>query len=395
MPTVIVLNICNIKVMLDLRTAELQGKKVLYRPDYNVPLDDGVIQDDFRVRATFPTLEYMMEHGAKIIIVSHLGRPDGHEMPQFSLRPIAERLADEYPDHTIQLAHKVDHDEVRHAIDRMKEGDILVLPNIRFFPQEEENNEAFGHLLASMADLYVNDAFACDHRAHASIVGPQKWIPSYPGFLLEKELEMLGSLTANPAHPFVVVMGGAKVSDKIDVIEKLGAMADHILIGGAMANTFLLAKGEDISESKADKDSIHLAETLMEKLGEKLVLAQDYVKKELGDGTFSYMDIGPGAVEQFKGYLKDAKMIFWNGSLGYAEEDEYAKATQAIAEYIGGLKDVTSIIAGGDTVEMITQLKLHDHFTFVSTGGGAALELLAGVQLPAVVALEEAVQKPQ
>jgi phosphoglycerate kinase len=376
--------------MLDLRTAELKGKKVLYRPDYNVPVENGVIHDDFRIRATFPTLEYLMEQGAKIIIASHLGRPDGHEVAEFNLRPVAERLADEYPKQVIQMAHKVDHDEVRHAIDRMNEGDILMLPNVRFFPQEEENNEAFGSLLASLADLYVNDAFACDHRGHASIVGPPRWLPSYPGFLLEKELEMLGKLTANPERPFVVVMGGAKVLDKIGVIDRLGAIADKILIGGAMANTFLLAKGEDISESKADREGIDMAKNLMEKLGDKLILAEDYVKKEKEGGAFSYMDIGPKAIEQFKTHLADAKMIFWNGSLGYAEEEEFAKATQAIAEYIGGLSGVTSIIAGGDTVEMVTRLKMHERFTFVSTGGGAALELLAGEQLPGVVALEEA-----
>jgi 3-phosphoglycerate kinase len=374
--------------MNDLRTAELKGKKVLYRPDYNVPVKGGVIQDDFRIQATFPTIDYLMEHGAKIIIASHLGRPEGQEMEEFSLRPVAERLADQYEDHTVQLAHQIDHEDVTHAIDRMNEGDILILPNVRFFKQEEENNEQFGHSLASLADLYVNDAFACDHRAHASIVGPPKYLPSYPGFLLEKELDMLSKLSEKPEHPFVVIMGGAKVSDKIGVMEKLGVEADHVLIGGAMANTFLLAKGENISDSRAESDKVDVAKNLMEKFGEKLVLAKDYVKKEEGE-KFSYLDIGEGAVEDFKTYLKDAKTIFWNGSLGYTEDDTYAKASAAIAEYIGGLKDVVSVVAGGDTVEMITRLKLHDKFTFVSTGGGAALELLAGDELPGVKALEE------
>lgn len=374
--------------MNDLRTAELKGKRVLYRPDYNVPVKEGKIQDDFRIQATFPTIDYLIEHGAKIIIASHLGRPEGQVMEEFSLRPVAERLADQYDEHTVQMAHEIEHEDVTKAIEKMSEGDILILPNVRFYKQEEENNEQFGHTLASLADLYVNDAFACDHRAHASIVGPPKYLPSYPGFLLEKELDMLGKLSAKPEHPFVVIMGGAKVSDKIGVMEKLGAEADHVLIGGAMANTFLLAKGEDISQSKAEKDKVDVAKNLMEKFGDKLVLAKDYVKKEMGEG-FSYLDIGKEAVAQFEELLKDAKTIFWNGSLGYTEEDEYAKASAAIAEYIGGLKDVTSIIAGGDTVEMITRLKLHDHFTFVSTGGGAALELLAGEELPGVKALEE------
>ncbi len=387
-PTSMVTSLNTLPTMNDLRTAEIKGKRVLYRPDYNVPVKSGVIQDDFRIQATFPTIDYLIEHGAKIIIASHLGRPEGQEMEEFSLRPVAERLADQYPDHMVQLAHQIDHEDVTKAIDGMKEGDILILPNVRFFPQEEANDENFGHQLASLADMYVNDAFACDHRAHASIVGPEKYLPSYPGFLLEKELDNLGKLVKDPTHPFVVVMGGAKVSDKIEVMETLGKMADHILIGGAMANTFLLARGEDISESKAEKDKVDVAKNLMEKFGDKLVLAKDYVKKETGD-KFSYLDIGEGAVAEFKEILKDAKTIFWNGSLGYTEDEVYAKASTAIAEFIGGLKDVTSIVAGGDTVELITRLKMHDKFTFVSTGGGAALELLAGAELPGVKALEE------
>jgi 3-phosphoglycerate kinase len=364
--------------MNDLRTAELKGKRVLYRPDYNVPMIKGAIHDDFRIEATFPTIDYLMEHGAKIIIVTHMGRPDGKEDPEFDLRPIAERIADQYPGHTVQMAHQIEHEDVQKAIGNMKEADIILLPNVRFYPQEEANDETFGHMLALLADLYVNDAFAVDHRAHASLVWPEKFIPSYPGFLLERELEMLGKLIEKPAHPMVVIMGGAKVKDKIGAIENIGKDADHILIGGAMANTFLLAKGEDVSESKAEKEEIDVAKNLMEKFGDKLVLAKDFVKKDLGDGKFSYLDIGDGAVEEFKGILKDAKTIFWNGSLGYTEEEEYAKASKAIAEFIGGLKDVTSIVAGGDTVDMVNKLNIYDHFTFVSTGGGAALELLAG-----------------
>jgi 3-phosphoglycerate kinase len=379
--------------MRDLRTAELKGKHVLYRPDYNVPLAKGVIQDDFRIAATYPTLDYLIEHGAKVIIASHLGRPDGKVDDAFSLRPVAERLADHYPKHAVQLAREIDHDEVRKAVEAMQEGDILVLPNVRFYPGEEENNEGFGSLLASFADVYVNDAFACDHRAHASIVGPSQHLPAYPGFLLERELDMLGSLTKEPQHPFVVVMGGAKVSDKIEVIERLAKHADHILIGGAMANTFLLAKGEDISESKAEPDKVHVAEKLLKDYAEKLILAKDYVKEELPGGAFRYMDIGEGAVAEFVEYLKDAKTVFWNGSLGYTEDPRFAKASQAVATFIGEQKDVTSIMAGGDTVEMISELKLHDAFSFVSTGGGAALELLAGAALPGVVALEESKAK--
>lgn len=375
--------------MLSLRDADLKGKRVFYRPDYNVPLKDGHIEDDFRILATFPTLDYFIEQGAKIIIGCHLGRPDGHRMPEFELRPVAEYLANHYPKQKMHLAHEVNAPEVAQTIADMGPGDLLLLPNLRFFPEEEANNEAFARTLADLADVYVNDAFAVDHRAHASLVGIPALLPHYPGFLLEKELESLGKLLKDPEHPFVVVMGGAKVSDKIEFVNSLAKVADHILVGGAMANTFLLAKGEKVGESKVEKDKLDVAEKLLEDLGEKLVLAKDYVKDIDDPEKFRYLDIGEGAVEQFKEYLKDAKTILWNGSLGYTEDPKYAKASTAIAEYIGSLKDVTSVIAGGDTVDMITQLKLHDHFTFISTGGGAALDLLSGKPMPAVEALEK------
>jgi phosphoglycerate kinase len=373
--------------MKTLKDIDAKGKRVFYRPDYNVPYKEGKIQDDFRIQATFPTLDLLIKQGAKIIIGSHMGRPDGQRNPEFEMRPVAERLADKYTKQTVRLAHEVTATEVDAAISEMAEGDILVLPNLRFFAEEEANDETFAKSLAGLADLYVNDAFACDHRAHASIVGVPKEIPGFAGYLLEKELEHLGMLLEKPKSPFVVIMGGAKVSDKIEVIRALGKVADKLLIGGAMANTFLLAKGEDIGKSKAETDKVELAKELITELGDKLYLAEDYAKKDV-DGGFSYLDIGPKAIEAFKKELKDAKTIFWNGSLGYIEDPEYAKATNEIASFIGDLKGVASVVAGGDTVETVTKLKIHDKFTFVSTGGGAALEFLAGEKLPGVEVLQ-------
>lgn len=373
--------------MHTLHDASLKGKRVLYRPDYNVPVKGGEIQDPFRITATFPTLDYLMEQGAKIIIASHLGRPEGHVMEEFSLRPVAEFLADHYHNRTVRLAHQIYLDEITDTTKRMKAGDILVLPNVRFFEGEEKNNQEFARNLAAVADVYVNDAFACSHRAHASIVGPPHFLPSYPGFLMEKELENLGLLLQDPPRPFVVIMGGAKVSDKIDVIKSLGRIADTILIGGAMANTFLLAQGEKIGESKAEPDKRHVAEQLMHEFGNKLFLAPDYVKE--GEGAhFRYLDIGPKAVEQFKERMKDAKLVFWNGSLGYTEEAPYDKGSTEIAKFLAE-STAKTVVAGGDTVELISRLDLHEKFDFISTGGGAALEFLgSGGKLPGIEALE-------
>jgi phosphoglycerate kinase len=374
--------------MKNLKEADLKGKTVFYRPDYNVPLKEGEIQDPYRIDSTFDTLNYLIEQGAKIVIGVHIGQPKGLPVPELETRPVAEYLADKYPDHTVQLAHDIAAPEVAESVEAMQPGDMLLLPNLRFYPGEEENDPEFAALLAALGEVYVNDAFAVDHRAHASLVGVPALLPHYPGFLLQKELDTLGSLLKEPAHPFVVVMGGAKVSDKIEVIRSLAVIADTILIGGAMANTFLLAQGQDISESKAEPDKVDVAKALLAEFGEKLVVAADYVK-DGDESTFRYLDIGEKAIEQFEGYLKNARTILWNGSLGYTEDPKYAKASTDIATFIGGLAGVTSIVAGGDTVEMITELDLHDKFTFISTGGGAALDLLAGKELPAVTALEK------
>jgi len=352
-------------------------------------MKDGEIQDDYRIVTSFPSLDYLIAQGAKIIIGTKMGDPKGKRVPELELRPVAEYLADHYPDHTVRLTHEIEHEEVDAAIEAMKPGDMLMLPNLRFYPEEQAGDARFAERLAHLADVYVNEAFPVDHRGDTSIAILPTLLPSYAGLQLEKEMKHLGMLVEKPEHPFVVVMGGAKVSDKIEVIEALAKQADSLLIGGAMANTFLLAKGEDVSKSLVEADKVDVAKKLLDELGDKLVIAADYVKKEV-DGGFSYMDIGPEAVKQFKDALGKAKTIFWNGSLGYAEDPAYAVATQEIAKFIGDLKGVQSVVAGGDTVETITTLELHDKFTFVSTGGGAALEFLAGKELPGIKALEAA-----
>lgn len=374
--------------MRTLATADLKGKTVFYRADYNVPLAGSKILDDYRITSTFPTLDHLIGLKCKIIIGSHLGRPDGQVKPEFSLRPVAQRLADQYPKRTLRFAHTLDAAEIASAKEQMQPGDILLLENLRFQAGEEGNDPELAALLAGLAEAYVNDSFAADHRAHASIVGIPALIPGYAGYLVEKEVSTLTNVLKNPVHPFVVVMGGAKVSDKIEVIEQLAKTADTLLIGGAMANTFLLAQGVDIGASKAEPDKVELAKQLLETYKEKIVIASDYTKVDK-DNTFQFLDIGNGAVSQFEEYLSKAKTIFWNGSLGYTQDPLYAKATIAIATFIGNLKGVTSVVAGGDTVETITSLKMHDRFTFVSTGGGAALELLAGKKLPGIEALKD------
>jgi len=333
-------------------------------------------------------LDLLIGKGAKIVIGAHLGRPETMDDPKFDLRPVAEALADKYPEHAVNYSHAFEGPEVTEAIEAMQPGDMLLLPNLRYDKGEEANDPEYAKKLAALGDFYVNDAFACDHRAHASIVGVPAIIPGYAGLLLEAELSNLGSLLETPAHPFVVVMGGAKVSDKIEVIKRLAEKADAVLIGGAMANTFLLAKGEKIGDSLAEADKVEVAKELLKEFGDKLILATDYVKDSPDDAEhFKYLDIGEQSVEDFAHRLKDAKLIFWNGSLGYTEDEKYATGSKDIAEFIGGLKSATSIVAGGDTVETISSLGMRDKFTFVSTGGGAALEFLAGEALPGVVAL--------
>lgn len=388
-----------------LRDFELKGKKVLLRVDFNVPLNSNLqITNDKRIRETLPTLRYLMEHGAKIIIVSHLGRPDGKVKPEFSLKPVAEKLR-ELLKMPIILTDDVGDSDTFKYVRGMKEGDIVMMENVRFDPGEEANDTDFAKKLASLADIYCNDAFGTMHRAHASTTKVAEYLPSCAGLLVEKELKVLGSALEEPKRPFVVLIGGAKVKDKIGLISRLIEVADVVMIGGAMAYTFLRAEGHNVGKSIIEKDKLTLARLLIEKAKKqnvKLVLPVDHVVT--AEFSFSAefvitstkkfpkagmgMDIGPKTVNLFSHYIHKAKTVFWNGPLGVSEFQRFAKGTNEVAEAVASSKAFT-IIGGGDSAKSIEQLNLQTKINHVSTGGGAALKLIEGVSLPGLQAISE------
>ena len=388
-----------------LRDFDLKGKKVLLRVDFNVPLNSNLqITNDKRIRETLPTINYLVEHGAKIIIVSHLGRPEGKVKPEFSLKPVAERLR-ELLKHPVILTDDVAGPETFKYVRAMKDGDIVMMENVRFDPGEEENDTEFAKKLASLADIYCNDAFGTMHRAHASTTKVAEFLPSCAGLLVEKELEVLGSALENPNRPFVVIVGGAKVKDKIGLISRLIEVADVVMVGGAMAYTFLRAQGNNVGKSIVEKDKLQLARLLIEKAEKqnvKFVLPVDHVVT--GEFNFSAesvtvstkkfprtgigMDIGPKTIKLFEHYISRAKTIFWNGPLGVSEFQKFAKGTNEVAEAIANSKAFT-IVGGGDSAKSIEQLNLQNKIDHVSTGGGAALKLIEGVPLPGLQAISE------
>ncbi len=388
-----------------LRDFDLKGKKVLLRVDFNVPLNSNLqITNDKRIRETLPTLNYLIEQGAKIIIVSHLGRPEGKVKPEFSLKPVAERLR-ELLKRPVILTGDVAGPETFKFVRAMKDGDIVMMENVRFDPGEEENDTEFAKKLASLADIYCNDAFGTMHRAHASTTKVAEFLPSCAGLLVEKELEVLGSALENPKRPFVVIVGGAKVKDKIGLISRLIEVADVVMIGGAMAYTFLRAQGNNVGKSIVEKDKLQLARLLIEKAEKqnvKFVLPVDHVVT--GEFNFSAesvitstkkfprtgigMDIGPKTIKLFTHYISRAKTIFWNGPLGVSEFQKFAKGTNEVAMAIANSKAYT-IVGGGDSAKSIEQLNLQNKINHVSTGGGAALKLIEGVPLPGLQAISE------
>ena len=392
------------KVVTDL---QVDGKKVLVRVDFNVPIKDGVITNDNRIVQALPTIQYLIEHNAKVILFSHLGKVKSEEdKAKLSLRPVAARLA-ELLEKPVTFVPETRGEVLEKAIDELKEGDVLVFENTRFEDlegkKESKNDPELGKYWASLGDVFVNDAFGTAHRAHASNVGISTHLESAAGFLMDKEIKFIGGAVDEPVRPFVAILGGAKVSDKIGVIENLLDKADKVLIGGGMAYTFYKALGREVGLSLLEKDRIEVAKAILEKAGDKLVLPVDNkVAREFSndaeitivDATHipadqEGLDIGPKTVELFASYLKDAKTVVWNGPMGVFELPNFAKGTIGVCEAIAALDHATTIIGGGDSAAAAIQLGYADKFTHISTGGGASLEYLEGKELPGVAAISD------
>jgi phosphoglycerate kinase len=384
-----------------IRDIDVRGRRVLVRVDFNVPLDQGKVADDTRIRAALPTIRYLMEHGARVILMSHLGRPKGKVKEELRLTPVAERLS-ELLDKPVAMAVDCVGEEVETAVDRLRPGHVLLLENLRFHPGEEANDPEFVSRLASLGQVYVNDAFGTAHRAHASTEGVAHRLPAVAGFLMEKELKFLSKALENPEPPFVAILGGAKISDKIGVVDNLLGRVDALLIGGGMANTFLKAQGYQVGQSLVEEESLPLARELEDKAGRRLVLPVDVVIADRFDAEaqskivgveevpaeWRILDIGPVTVERFAQELYTAKTVVWNGTMGVAEFPRFAAGTQAIIEMLAE-SQATTIVGGGDTAAAVQQAGLVEKMTHVSTGGGASLELLEGKVLPGVAALAD------
>ena len=387
-----------------IKDIDLKGKKVFVRCDFNVPLDEnGNITDNRRIVAALPTIKYLLEQNCKIILASHLGRPKGEVNPKFSLKPVANELS-KLLGKEVKLAEDVVGPSAKELTSNVKEGEIVLLENVRFDAREEKNDESLSKEFASMAEIFVNDAFGTAHRAHSSTAGIAEFLPAVSGFLIEKELEFLGSALENPQRPFVAILGGVKVSDKIGVIEALLEKVDKLIIGGGMAYTFFKSMGYNVGKSVCEVDKLDLAKELMEKAKQKnvkLVLPIDNViAKEIAPDTenkvidsdnipdeWEGLDIGPKTVELFKEELKDAKTIIWNGPVGFSEYEIFANGTRSIAQALAEKEDAVTIIGGGDSAAAIEKMGLSNKMTHISTGGGASLEFLEGKKLPGIECL--------
>jgi len=391
---------------LTIRDIDLQNKTVFCRVDFNVPLENGAITDDTRIRAAVPTIQYMLDQGAKVILASHLGRPKGTVNEALRLNPVAERLSD-YLKNPVAKTDKVIGPEVSEAVKALKPGEVLLLENVRFHPGEEKNDPELAKAFAELADVYVNDAFGAAHRAHASTEGIAHYLkPAVAGLLMEKELRILGEALENPKRPFTAIIGGAKVKDKIGVIENLLNKVDHLIVGGGLAYTFIKAKGYEIGKSLLDEERIDLARSFMEKAKEKgvafhipvdVVVADDFsetankkvVPIDQIPADWEALDIGPETVAQYADVIKQSKLVVWNGPMGVFELDAFAEGTKGVALALAEAKDTISIIGGGDSAAAVEKFHLADKMTHISTGGGASLELMEGKTLPGVAILTE------
>ncbi len=387
------------------KDVELKGKRVFCRVDFNVPMNDGQVTDETRIKAALPTVEYLMNQGAKVILASHLGRPKGSVVEELRLTPVAKRLS-ELLGKEVKKADEAYGDSVKAMVETLGEGDVLLLENVRFYPGEEKNDPELAKAFAELADVYVNDAFGAAHRAHASTEGIAHHLPAVSGLLMEKELDVLGKALSNPERPFTAIIGGAKVKDKIGVIENLLEKVDNLIIGGGLAYTFVKANGHEVGKSLLEEDKIDLAKSFMEKAKEKgvnfympvdVVVADDFSEEaniktvaiEEIPSDWEALDIGPKTREIYADVIQNSKLVIWNGPMGVFELKKFAGGTRAVAEALAEANDTYSVIGGGDSAAAVEKFHLADRMSHISTGGGASLEFMEGKALPGVVALND------
>ncbi len=388
-----------------LRDVDVRGRKVLVRVDFNVPLEEGHVADDTRIRAALPTIQYLLDNGAAVILMSHLGRPKGKPDPKYSLRPVADHLSN-LLGKPVKFCPEVVGPTAEAMAQALQPGEVMLLENTRFHPGEKANDPEFARQLAALAGpngLFVNDAFGSAHRAHASVVGVAQYLPAVAGFLMEKELDFLGRLLTAPERPFVAILGGAKISDKIGVIRSLLEKADRLLIGGGMANTFLKAQGLEVGDSLVEEEALEEAKRLLTESGDRLVLPVDaviadrfapdaarrVVSADRVPPGWRILDIGPETVNRFRSELQGAKTVFWNGPMGVFEFPAFAEGTFAVARALAELDGAVTVVGGGDSVAAVKQAGVADKITHISTGGGASLEFVEGKELPGVAVLED------
>jgi len=388
-----------------IKDIDVKGKRVFCRVDFNVPMNEGKVTDETRIKAALPTIQYLSEQGAIVILASHLGRPKGEVKEELRLTPVAARLS-ELLNKKVAKADEAFGENVKQQISELQDGDIILLENVRFYPGEEKNDPELAKSFAELADVYVNDAFGAAHRAHASTEGIAQFLPSAAGFLMDKELEVLGKTLSNPERPFTAIIGGAKVKDKIGVIDHLLDKVDNLIIGGGLAYTFIKSQGHEVGKSLLEEDKIDLARSFIEKAKEKgvnfympvdVVVADDFsvnantkvVSIEEIPADWEALDIGPKTRELYTKVIQESKLVIWNGPMGVFELEPFANGTKAVAQALADAKDTYSVIGGGDSAAAVEQFGLADQMSHISTGGGASLEFMEGKVLPGVAALDD------